>query len=92
MHSTLTPLDAGGVAQGGNTPLLRAAESGHTAVAELLLLHGALHVANHDGNTPLGRAAALGHVKMAKFLVRSGGAVSSGNKVGAVGDARWCVC
>ena len=51
MHSTLTPLDAGGVAQGGNTPLLRAAELGHTAVAELLLLHGALHVANHDGNT-----------------------------------------
>jgi Ankyrin repeats (3 copies)/Ankyrin repeats (many copies) len=61
------------------TPLHRAAQKGHIAVAELLLAKGADIHRKSLGKTPLHEAAAGDHIAMADLLIRSGADVNAGH-------------
>jgi ankyrin repeat protein len=64
-------------ARGNDGSLFRAATSGHTAVVELLLKHGADRdaVFDHRGYTALGYAAAEGKIEVVKLLHGRGASV-----------------
>lgn len=52
------------------TPLHKAASSGHTAIADVLVQHGADVNSNDDsGNTPLHAAASCGHIETVDLLL-----------------------
>ncbi|KAF2183660.1 ankyrin, partial [Zopfia rhizophila CBS 207.26] len=58
----------------GQTPLLRAAQSGHEAVVKLLLETSKVDINSKDsyGQTPLSRAAEDGHETVVKLLLETG--------------------
>jgi len=69
---------------GGNTPLYRAAWSGHLMVAQFLVENRAdANAKNNDGNTPLHIASLSGHKALVELLLSHGTSVrvvdSSGN-------------
>jgi len=57
-------------AKGGSTPIVTAAQAGHTGVVQMLLASGAdVHMARSDGTTALTAAAANGHRAVVHALV-----------------------
>jgi ankyrin repeat protein len=66
----------------GRTPLSRASENGHEAVAELLISKGADVNADNDGKTPLLHAVQEGHEEVAKLLINKGADVNASNYYG----------
>eukprot|EP01034_Spumella_vulgaris_P026890 gene26889-33539_t len=57
----------------GNTPLIVACQTGHLAVCELLVRHGAdLNVANAKGNTALHYSFNYGYEDLGAFLIERG--------------------
>ncbi|CAD7698109.1 unnamed protein product [Ostreobium quekettii] len=67
----------------GWTPLMFAAENGHTATAELLLNRGAcVNLTKQNSWTPLILAADGGHMDTAELLVDRGASVDMTNKMG----------
>ena len=67
----------------GSTPLLHAAQFGHSDVAQLLLEHGAdTDVRDVDGSTPLLHAAQFGHSDVAQLLLGYGADTEVRDKYG----------
>ena len=60
----------------GRTPLSRASENGHEAVAELLINKGADVNAGNYGKTPLLQALRYGQTEVAKLLINKGAYVN----------------
>jgi len=57
----------------GETPLMRAADDGHTAIVETLLKSGAdVNAIDEDGETALMMAAEEGHAQIVKLLLDAG--------------------
>eukprot|EP00927_Polykrikos_kofoidii_P048767 TRINITY_DN42980_c0_g1_i1.p1 TRINITY_DN42980_c0_g1~~TRINITY_DN42980_c0_g1_i1.p1 ORF type:complete len:982 (-),score=131.52 TRINITY_DN42980_c0_g1_i1:136-3081(-) len=72
----------------GNTPLHLAARSGATAVAQLLISHGAtLESRNRHGSTPLIVATIHGHAETCAALLQAGGRLDARNAHGRT--ASW---
>ena len=67
----------------GSIPLHLAAQSGHTAVASLLLSKSAsqIHVKDRRGRTGLHLAAAQGHIDMVSLLLGQGADINCFDKV-----------
>jgi ankyrin repeat protein len=70
--------------KGGTTPLHRASERGHLAVARLLLEHDSEHGAdaNARGQTPLHLSSRAGHLELVCLLLRRGADVRLWNNEG----------
>ena len=61
----------------GFTPLLAAAQNGHTDICALLLTHGSnVHDLNHNGFTPLLVAVDNGHTDISELLLAHGSSVN----------------
>lgn len=69
--------------QSGRTPLLRAADAGHTKCTRMLLDKGAnmKHV-DHEGRTALSLAAIKGHKVVAKLLLKNGADIDKQDEKG----------
>ena len=67
----------------GQTPLLRAADAGHTKSVRMLLNKGAnvMH-ADNEGRTALSLAAVKGHKVVAKLLLKNGAEINTQDKKG----------
>ena len=67
----------------GQTPLLRAAEAGHTRCLRMLLHKGAnLKHADNEGMTALSLAAIKGHKVVVKLLLKNNAEINAQNKKG----------
>ena len=67
----------------GQTPLLRAADAGHTKCIRMLLGKGAnLTHADHEGRTALSLAAFKGHKVVAKLLLKNNAEIDAQDKQG----------
>ena len=67
----------------GQTPLLLAADAGHTKSVRMLLDKGAsLKHADNEGRTALSLAAAKGHKVVVKLLLKNGAAINAQDKKG----------
>ncbi|MHB1954477.1 MAG: ankyrin repeat domain-containing protein [Sulfobacillus sp.] len=70
--------DVNARANNGNTPLMVAAQGGQTAVAAVLLVHGAdVNAKDKLGGTPLMFAARYGHTAVAALLLAHGADVNA---------------
>lgn len=67
----------------GETPLMKAADDGHTAIVEALLKAGAdVNAIDEDGQTALMMAADEGHVQIVKLLLNAGANVNAKDEDG----------
>ncbi|KAG2487525.1 hypothetical protein HYH03_013806 [Edaphochlamys debaryana] len=68
----------------GTTPLILAAERGHTRVVRLLLEAGAdMNAATEGGDTALSLAAAEGHTEVVRLLAEAGADVNAADEEGS---------
>jgi len=84
LFSTSSPPNLFKANEQGLTPLLLAAEKGHTDIAEVLLQRGAsVNDAGPDNNTALHYAAQNGHMDAARMLSRNGANAQQQNGKGS---------
>jgi ankyrin repeat protein len=77
------------------TPLMIVAESGNSAIAEMLLAHGAnvdtCLPSDHGACTPLHLAAARGHLRVVELLIRKGANPFCGDSLIGVMPLIWAI-